>query len=119
VIDSKVPAIGTSRNIKPTITEIELEIGLIILLFTDGIANAGERTGQGLDIPTLFKAFTEQESPNVQFWSDSLLQTAIDLDQNRPNDDMSIVVMKTIASEGSQIRKMSVHLPFPPIYPQP
>lgn len=116
LIQTDVSPIGTSRNIKPSISEIQLELGLMIVIFTDGVANAGDRTGQRVDIQTVMKAYSERENPPTQEIADGILSEALRLDQGRPNDDMSVVVLKTSPADGSQIRKMSVHLPIPPIY---
>lgn len=113
-IISDSPSIGTSRNIRPTITEIPLESGLTIVLFTDGIRFAGDRTGQNFDICTLLEALLEEECPSAQEMADTILAQAIRLDNNRPNDDMSVVVLRSVSTETDQIRRMTVRLPVPP-----
>jgi len=42
-----------------------------------------------------------------------VLNQAIRLDQNRPNDDMSVLVMRISGEESDQIRRMTVRLPVP------
>ncbi|MCK7481707.1 MAG: serine/threonine-protein phosphatase [Candidatus Moduliflexus flocculans] len=42
-IDSESIPLGTSRDVRPSITEIELAAGLIVVLYTDGLVHAGER----------------------------------------------------------------------------
>jgi hypothetical protein len=42
-----------------------------------------------------------------------VLNQAIRLDQNRPNDDMSVLVMRINGEESDQIRRMTVRLPVP------
>ncbi|MHC1740938.1 MAG: PP2C family protein-serine/threonine phosphatase [Anaerolineaceae bacterium] len=107
--------IGTSRNIRPIITEFPLENGITVVIFTDGIKNAGDRYGESFDICTLLSALLEEEKPNSQEIADTVLNQAIRLDQNRPNDDMSVMVMRITPDESDQIRRMTVHLPVPPI----
>ncbi len=109
-------AIGTSRNIRPVITEFPLEPDVTVVIYTDGIHNAGDRTGTVFDICTLLNAKLEDEDPTAQEIADTILNQAIRLDQNRPNDDMSVVVLRTSSLETDQIRRMSVHLPVPPTY---
>jgi serine phosphatase RsbU (regulator of sigma subunit) len=109
-------AIGTNRNIRPAITEISLEVGIIIVLYTDGVQYAGDRTGQSLDVCTLLEALIEDQQPSAQEIADTLLANAIRLDQNRPNDDMSVVVLHVRAEERDAIRRMSVSLPVPPTF---
>ena len=108
-------SIGTNRNIRPSITEFPLESGITIVFFTDGIRDAGDRTGQQFDICTTLESLLEEESPSAQVMADTLLAQAIRLDNNRPNDDMSVVVLRSVATETDQIRRMSIRLPVPPI----
>jgi serine phosphatase RsbU (regulator of sigma subunit) len=114
-IASDSQAIGTSRNIKPIITEFPLESGITVVIYTDGIQNAGDRVGEPFDLCTLLTALLEEEEPTAQEIADTVLNQAIRLDQNRPNDDMSVVVMRAIAEESNQIRRMTVRLPVPPV----
>lgn len=104
--------IGTSRNIKPAITELPLEAGITIVMYTDGVFFAGDRYGQQMDICATIDSLIEDQDPPAQVIADMLLNQAIRLDQGRPNDDMSIAVLKVQAQETDQIRRMIVRLPF-------
>lgn len=108
--------IGTNRNIRPAISEVALEEGTTIVVYTDGIANAGDRTGEHLDICTLLQASLEEQEPTAQLIANMLLNQALRLDQNRPNDDMSVVVLRVLPGGDDQIRRMTVQLPVPAIY---
>ncbi len=112
-------SIGTSRNIRPSITEFALESGITIVMYTDGIRDAGDRTGQSLDICTLIKAMLEDQDPSAQELADSILNQAIRMDNNRPGDDMSVVVLRTKPTESDQIRRMTFLLPVPPVFLSP
>jgi hypothetical protein len=61
-------------------------------------------------------AILEEEDPTSQEIADTVLNQAIRLDQNRPNDDMSVLVMRVVPDESDQIRRMTVRLPVPPVY---
>jgi serine phosphatase RsbU (regulator of sigma subunit) len=113
-ISSESVSIGTSRNIRPSITEFPLESGITIIMYTDGIRDAGDRSGQSLDICTLVQAILEDQDPSAQDLADTILSQSIRLDNNRPNDDMSVVVLRTNATESDQIRRMTFLLPVPP-----
>ncbi|MCE1253720.1 MAG: serine/threonine-protein phosphatase [Anaerolineae bacterium] len=104
--------IGTSRNIKPLISEISLEEGTTILLNTDGLLKAGNHYGQGIDICTTLESLMDEQQPSPQEIADTILQEAIALDQGRPNDDMSIVVLQVQARQSDQIRRMNVRWPY-------
>jgi len=103
--------IGTARNIRPAITEINLEEGITIVVYTDGITYAGSRIGQSLDVCMLLESLLEDQDPSPQDIADTLLNEAIRLDSGRPNDDMSIVVLRVSSISPGQIRRMTVRLP--------
>jgi len=116
-LSAESTAIGTSRNIRPAITEFQLEAGTTVVLYTDGIANAGDRYGLSLDVCTLLEAILEDQNPSSQDIADTLLAEAIRLDQGRPDDDMSVVVLRVSSLTTDQIRRMTVLLPVAPIFP--
>ncbi len=103
--------IGTSRNIRPAISEIALEGWTSIIMYTDGILHAGDRYGQDLDICTLLEGLLEEQDPSSQEIADALLANAMKLDQGRPNDDMSVVVLRVLPFESDLIRRLTVRLP--------
>jgi serine phosphatase RsbU (regulator of sigma subunit) len=110
-LDSESPPIGTSRNTRPSITEVALEGWISIIIFTDGILHAGDRYGQNLDICTMLESLLEDQEPTSQELADALLSNAMQLDQGRPNDDMSVVVLRVLPFEGDLVRRMTVRLP--------
>jgi len=110
-LNSESTSIGTSRNIRPAISEIALEGWTSIIMYTDGILHAGDRYGQGLDICTMLESLLEEQDPTSQEIADALLANAIQLDQGRPNDDMSVVVLRVLPFESDLIRRLMVRLP--------
>ena len=112
-IGGESQSIGTSRNIRPLITELPLENGMTVVIYTDGIHNAGDRYGEPFDLCLLLTGMLEEEEPTAQEIADTVLNQAIRLDQNRPNDDMSVLVMRVSSEESDQIRRMTLRLPVP------
>ncbi len=108
-------AIGTSRNIRPSISEVPLEQLTTIVMYTDGVRYAGDRYGDALDICTLLESLLEDQEPSAQQIADALLSQALRLDQNRPNDDMSVVVLRVLPKTVDAIRRMVVRLPVGPV----
>jgi serine phosphatase RsbU (regulator of sigma subunit) len=108
--------IGNHRNTRPAISEIPLEMSSTIVMYTDGLMHAGERINETLDVCTLLSSLMEEQNPSSQSIADSVLGEGLRLDQNRPNDDMSVVVLRVMPDEGSQIRRMTVNLPVPPVF---
>lgn len=105
--------IGSNRGIKPSITEIPLRAGITVVLYTDGLLQAGKEIGMSIDICTNLEAILEEQEPSAQEIADTLLSDAIRLDQKRPNDDMTVVVLRILPKEKDQIRRMNVILATP------
>jgi serine phosphatase RsbU (regulator of sigma subunit) len=112
-LSGETSAVGGSRNIRPAISEIPLEIGMTIVMYTDGLSNAGKRYGLSLDLCTLLGSLLEDQEPTAQEIADSILSQAIQYEQSRPNDDISLVVLRVVAKETDQVRRITMHLPVP------
>jgi hypothetical protein len=102
---------GHMRNIRPAITEVPLRAGTTIVMYTDGISQAGSKYGHSLDICSMTQAYLDEQEPSAQYVADSLLGHALRLDQNEPNDDMSVVVLRVISKQTDNIRRMGIRLP--------
>lgn len=111
-IGSESNSIGTARNTRPVITEIPVEPGLVIVIYTDGLVHAGERVGRPMDICTSLKAMLEGQEPSPQAIADALLAEAVNLDEGRPSDDISVVALKVLKRLGDDVRRMTVRLPI-------
>jgi serine phosphatase RsbU (regulator of sigma subunit) len=109
-IDSK--SIGVARNTRPVITEIPLEGGLTVVVYTDGLVHAGTRCGQPMDIPTTLHGLLDENDPAPQEVADALLAQALRLDDSRPVDDISVVVLRVMPRQGDEARRMTMRLPF-------
>src|SRR5688500_391064 len=111
-IDEESIPLGTSRNVPPLITEIAIEPGLIIVIYTDGLTHAGKRRGLRMDVGATIRAVLEDQDTGPQILADSLLAQAVSLDENRPADDISVLVLKVTARIGDNVRRMTVRLPI-------
>jgi serine phosphatase RsbU (regulator of sigma subunit) len=110
--DEESIALGISRNVRPLITEIPVEPGLMIVINTDGLTHAGERRGQPMDVEETLRFLMDDQNSSPQVLADSLLAQAISLDDNRPADDISVLVLKVTARMGDNVRRMTVRLPI-------
>ena len=110
--DEESIALGISRNVRPLITEIPVEPGLMIVIYTDGLTHAGERRGQPMDVEETLRFLMDDQNSSPQVLADSLLAQAISLDDNRPADDISVLVLKVTARMGDNVRRMTVRLPI-------
>jgi serine phosphatase RsbU (regulator of sigma subunit) len=111
-LEAESQPIGLFRNTKPVISEVPVEAQLTAVFFTDGLVHAGSRRGTPMDVGLSLGALLEEEDPSAQEIADALLAEAIRLDQGRPADDCSVVVLRVLNGSGDNIRRMSVYLPF-------
>ncbi len=112
MLDEPCQPVGFYRGTRPVITEIEIETGLIIVVYTDGLTHAGKRCGQPMDVVASFRGLIEEYELSPQLIADALLKEAMRLDENRPADDISVAVVGVIPHIGDQVRRMSVRLPL-------
>lgn len=109
--DEESISLGTSRNVRPVITEVPIEAGLFIIIFTDGVIHAGKRKGRPMDPAETVRQLLEQD-PTSQQMADALLAHAVELDDNRPADDISVVALKVSMRSGDDVRRMTVRVPL-------
>lgn len=112
LLNEECKPIGLYRDTRPLISELPLEVGLTIVMFTDGILHAGSRYGEEMDFATCLQAMLEDDYYNPQEITNSLLAHALQLDQGRPVDDISVVVVQVTGYCGDNIRRMTVRLPL-------
>jgi serine phosphatase RsbU (regulator of sigma subunit) len=111
-IEEESLPLGTSRNVRPVITEIAIQLGLTVVIYTDGISHAGERRGIPMNVGEVIRSVQEDQDPSPQSLADTLLNHAVRLDEGRPADDISVLVLK-VASRGSDnVRRLTVRLPL-------
>jgi len=112
ILEEESIPLGTSRNVRPLITEIAIEPGLIVVIYTDGLVHAGKRRGTPMDVGAMLRSVLEDQDPTPQVLADALLAQAVSLDDNRPADDISVLVLKVTARMGDNVRRMAVRLPI-------
>jgi serine phosphatase RsbU (regulator of sigma subunit) len=120
LLDEPSEAVGIRSWTKPVITELPLQPDTYILVYTDGLQHAGRRYGQSLDVTGLLRDLLSEVATQTaacapaQILADGILGRAVDADQGRPGDDISVVVVSvlTAASESDDVRRMSVRFPI-------
>ncbi len=112
ILEEESIPLGTSRNIRPLITEVAIEPGLIVVMYTDGLVHAGKRRGMPMDVGAILRSVLEDQDPTPQELADTLLAQAVSLDDNRPADDISVLVLKVTPLSGDNVRRMAVRLPL-------
>ena len=112
ILDEESVPLGTSRNVRPVITEIAIDPGLIVVVYTDGLVHAGTRRGMPMDVGATIQSLVDDQDPSPQTLADALLAEAVGRDDHRPADDISVLVLKVTARLGDNVRRMAVRLPI-------
>jgi serine phosphatase RsbU (regulator of sigma subunit) len=116
-LDEPSEAVGIHRFTKPAITEHKLEAGTSLVVFTDGVWSAGNiagnATGNLIDLPTLLSAADPDGFATAQGIADAILAEALRLDQGRPRDDATVLVLKLVEQPVvDEIRRLSMRFPI-------
>lgn len=111
-------AIGLYPNTKPIITQHDIRESMFVIAFTDGIAGAGERYGKDMDLGNFLASLRCDGSCTAREMADRILMRAIELDQGRPNDDMSVMVLSVLPrpEDEPKIRRQQMSFPLERIY---
>jgi serine phosphatase RsbU (regulator of sigma subunit) len=112
LLDEESISVGVHRGTRPVIRELPLSSGLTAIAYSDGILHAGSRSAKTMD-PTQIVADLLPQNPNAQQIADVLLNQALTLDEHRPVDDISVMVVRVSPLvSASAIRRMTVSLPL-------
>ena len=115
LLDEPSQAIGIHARTRPVITEVPIAQDLHVVLFTDGVLHAGQRYGQKLDAAAFVREQMEHCSGETcaRSLADALLTHAMELDQGRPGDDISVVVVSVVDPQQlDEVRRLSVRFPI-------
>lgn len=140
LLDDPSKPVGIYRGTKPIITELPLQPWTYVVAFTDGIASAGERSSEGpLNVPALVNEFLgsddaadepdaqqaeapdegedgQQYGPDARTLADAVLYRALALDDGRPRDDMTVVVLAVLPRTGEdEVRHLTARYPIPDV----
>ncbi|MCY3900017.1 MAG: PP2C family protein-serine/threonine phosphatase [Caldilineaceae bacterium] len=120
-LDEECDAIGIYRNTKPNIVELPLAPGLTAVVFTDGIWSAGHRSGGAMDVAgaaclnesRLVSSDAPEGGSSAKAVADRVLEAALELDNGRPRDDSTVLVIKVGTHQWEQkVRRMEISLPI-------
>ena len=109
-LSAECEPIGLSADVLPSIVELPIRPNMAVIVFSDGVFNAGLERSQNLDLCTTIEALIEEEDPTAQELADYLLQQSIRLDDSFPKDDMSIIVMLISPQSTDNVRHMNVSM---------
>ena len=116
LLDEPADSIGTRRNTKPVITEIPIEIGPLLIAYTDGLRHAGSWHGGGancFDPAAAARELLAEGVSDPQAIADRLLAGALEADDGRPRDDISVVVVSVSErANDDDVRRLSGRMPL-------
>lgn len=113
LLDQPSQSVGTRPHTKPIITELPITEGTIIVVFTDGLRHAGTLSGNERYDPC--EAMQRLIAANIcrpSQIADILLQEAVERDNGRPRDDISVLVAAVSAKQGDDVRRLEARLPL-------
>jgi len=107
--------IGTHAGTKPVITELPVAADTWVIVFTDGVLEAGQHFTGSFDVQAWLAAHLAGDGQSAAALADALLARAVELDQNRPQDDMSVLVLALVPLRSTDnARRLTVRFPVPP-----
>jgi serine phosphatase RsbU (regulator of sigma subunit) len=122
VLDKPSRPVGVHRGTKPLVGELPLAAPTSVVLFTDGLLDAGQRYGGRLDVAAAVESLCADLDCPAQSIADQLLARALELDRGRAGDDITVLVL-TVRGRGREenatpfpdvdVRRMSLKFPLP------
>jgi serine phosphatase RsbU (regulator of sigma subunit) len=103
--------VGVRRGTKPQITELSLDAGTSIVIYTDGLETAGARSTCVFDVPSAVRELTTAGTTSAEQLANCLLEKALALDGGRPHDDISVLVLRILDREGDNVRRLALTFP--------
>jgi serine phosphatase RsbU (regulator of sigma subunit) len=119
VLNDPSEPVGVQVRARPVVVELPLRVGQTLVAFTDGLLNAGSRSGESLDPLQVLGSLGCRPPHRAAEVADRLLDVALALDENRPGDDVTVIVLQTLdidppGAKGPEIRRMTVSFPVSP-----
>jgi serine phosphatase RsbU (regulator of sigma subunit) len=106
--------VGLYHFTRPTVVQLPLKAGLMVVSYTDGIHASGHRAHVGnFDVASWLGGIDLGNASSQQV-AQSILDEAVARDQGRPADDMAVIVLTiTEQDESPLIRTISMRIPLP------
>jgi serine phosphatase RsbU (regulator of sigma subunit) len=117
-LDEASEAVGVHRLTKPAISEYELQPATTLVVFTDGVWSAGSVYGTSIDIPSILTTLDPSGDTAAPAIANAILTEALRLDQGRPHDDATVLVLKLLALPAADqfatdgVRRLNMRFPI-------
>ncbi len=99
-------------SIEPSVYQFEIEECRDFILVSDGVLKAGSQYEQTLDLRISVESLFEDDEPTAQEVADAILTQAVNQDLGRPQDDMTVTVLRISPSPSTNIRRECIHFPI-------
>jgi serine phosphatase RsbU (regulator of sigma subunit) len=94
------------------VTELPLEQTITVIVFTDGVWGAGLRSGTTIQLPAIVNRIDPEGTVDAQTIADAILADALRLDHERPQDDVTVLVVRLFKPEQrSDVRRLFMRFP--------
>lgn len=111
-LSDDITPIGLHAEVEPNIIELPIQPEMSVVVFSDGLFKAGSQTKKVMDFCSTIEIFIEEQEPTEKEIADFLLNRAIRLDNGKPVDDMSIIVLQVSSRPSDSIRRMQISMPL-------
>jgi serine phosphatase RsbU (regulator of sigma subunit) len=113
-LDEPSEAVGIHRLTKPAISEHALLPATTLAVFTDGVWSAGSVSGSVvIDLPALITHLDPDGLTTATVIADEILAEALRLDQGRPRDDATVLVLKVVDQLNVDgVRRLTMRFPI-------
>lgn len=112
-LDDPSQAVGIYRGTKPSITEQDLEEDTTLVVVTDGVWSAGAVADSTIDLVGLIETLDADGQASADTLAEAILTEALRLDQGRPRDDATVLVLKLAEpSQPDAVRHLSMRFPI-------
>lgn len=112
LLDEPSQPVGVRRGTKPQIAELPLVVGTVVVVYTDGLEAAGARSSYVFDVSAAVGELVCGDDVSAQRLADDLLERALALDEGRPNDDISVLVLRVVDRTSDGARRLILTLPL-------
>ena len=112
LLDEPSQPVGVRRGTKPQIAELPLVVGTVVVVYTDGLEAAGARSSYVFDVPAAVGELVCGGDVGARRLADDLLERALALDEGRPNDDISVLVLRVVDRASDGLRRLTLTLPL-------
>ncbi len=104
-------ALGHSENVRPSVSQLPLNAGSVLVILSEGFTRAGAVSGKEIDICTLLTSLVDDQQPSAQYIADTIISEAVRLDEGQPQNDYSVAVVGVHEISTTRFRKLSIQLP--------